>query len=112
MATVSMVTTANNIRYGNAKTELVSFAWGTGVDGLDITGVGGLSISTGERAGEDIVRDPAKSGVGAMMGPATGGLFGDDDAEDIASGAEDFVISMSFAVSPSTPPTDIAVSLS
>ena len=62
-----MVTTANNIRYGKAKTEPVwtaglvmglEWAWpceeeGTGVGGLEAAGVGGLK-SMGESTGDPL----------------------------------------------------------
>lgn len=68
--TVSIVTTANSIRYGSANTETVLAGVGCkmGVDGLDATGVGGRSNSVGDRAGEGMVnKDPAGRGVGAAI---------------------------------------------
>lgn len=74
---MSIVTTAYNIRYGNANMDLVGGelvnCWpedGTGVEGFDAAGVGGRK-SIGDRAGEalwlNVDVDTASRGEGAAM---------------------------------------------
>jgi hypothetical protein len=95
---VSIVTTANSIRYGSANTDV----WGTGVAGLDVAGVEGRRRSIGERMGEGAVRDPGRMGAGAAMGAGVGwgGLLGiavGASCEDEAAGP---AISMSIEPPP------------
>lgn len=63
MATASIVATAYNMRYGKANTDAVDIGVSAGVAGLDVKGVGGLSESVADNAGEGIIRPGGPVGI-------------------------------------------------
>ena len=77
---VSIVATANNMRYGSAKTELV-LGCGAGVGGFDTAGLEARTESVAERTGDNRLRDVCSDGVSA--GTASGANNADFDGEGI-----------------------------
>lgn len=74
---VSIVATANNMRYGSANTELV-LGSGAGVDGFEIAGLEARTESVAESTGDSRARD-----VDVNAGTASGANNADFDGDGI-----------------------------
>jgi|SRR6266702_379579 len=77
---VSIVATANNMRYGSAKTDPL-LGGGAGVDGFDTAGLEARTESVAESTGDSKVRDVGSPGMSA--GTASGANSADFDGDAI-----------------------------